>query len=122
MSNVFSLDALRAEVDEEFVPFKVTLADGSEVVLRSLIRLSDKTREAVLAALDALKGTQGDSEGESTGVDKMAEAATKIVELVADSNGKKLVREIDGDLATLLHVIKKWMETTQLGEAENSPA
>lgn len=123
MGNTFTLDSLREEVNKEFAPFKVPLADGTEVVLQNLIRLNEKTRESVLAALDALKGKgEDDEDSESGGVDKMAETATKIVELVSDSNGKKLIKEINGDIALLLHVIKKWMETTQLGEAESSPA
>ena len=114
MTNVFTLDSLRAEADKEFSPFKLPLSDGTSVTLRNFLRLNEKTRDAVLAAVEGLN-----SDGD---IKEKISSATKIVELVSDANGKKLIKEIDGDLALLLQVIKVWMGETQLGEADNSPA
>jgi hypothetical protein len=118
-TNVFTLDALREEADKEFAPFKVPLSDGTEVTLKNLLRLNTKVREAVLGALDALNS---DEDQTVEGIDGLISTATKIIDLVSDANGKKLIREIDGDIALLLTVIKAWMGETQLGEAESSPA
>jgi hypothetical protein len=121
MSNVFSLDALREETEKEFAPVKIGLSDGSEATLRSLVRLNKKTREEVLSTLKALQTISDSEETTIEDVDRMVDAASKILALTA-TNGKQLVKELDGDLSLTMKVLEAWLEATQPGEASNSPA
>lgn len=122
MSNVFTLDSLREEADKKFSAFKIPLSDGTEVVLRNFLRLNKATRDAVQQGITALNAEADKAEGDLDAFDKKAAAAIKIIEAVADANGKKLTKEIDGDIALLIQVINAWMGATQLGEADSSPA
>lgn len=121
MSNVFTLDSLREEVEKEYAPLKIQLSDGTEITLVSLLRLPKKSRDAVLAALDAL-----DSEDEGTttsaGVDSTLATALKVLELVSGTGGKRLVKELGDDLALTMKVLNSWTAATQPGEAKSSPA
>ena len=121
MSNVFTLDSLREEVEKEFAPVKIGLSDGTEATLRSLVRLNKKTREEVLSTLKALQSVSDSEETTIEDVDTMVDAATKILESVA-TNGKNLVKELDGDLSLTMRVLEAWLEASQPGEASNSPA
>lgn len=121
MSNVFSLDSLRQEADKAFAPLQVTLADGSEVVLRNLLRLGKTAREDVSTLLDHLKELQDAEESGLSHVNQMSETIEQILQLAAD-RGPELLAELDGDLATAMQVLNTWMSSTQAGEAENSPA
>ena len=123
MSNVFTLDSLREEVAKEFAPLKIALSDGTETVLRNLLRLNEKTRTEVL---DTLKGLDlnDEDEGEVRGDERVTQLTTsvaRVLELVSDK-GKKFVRELDGDLLLMMKILNRWMEESQLGEAQTSPA
>lgn len=123
MTNTFTLDSLREEADKKFAPFKIPLSDGTQVTLRNFLRLSQKTRESVLEGINSLNADNDDEDTASLdSIDRMAGTAARIIETVADANGKKLTKEIDGDIALLMQVINAWMEATQLGEADSSPA
>ncbi len=116
MSNVFTLDSLREAADKEFAPFKLALSEDTTVTLRNFLQLNKTTRDAVLAAVEGLNSDDAD-------INAKIDAATKIVELVCDPDGKKLLmKAIDGNLALLLQIINSWMGKTQLGEADNSPS
>jgi len=120
MGNVFTLDSLRAEVDKDFSPAKITLSDGSTVVLRNLLRLKKKDRDAVLEKLTELDKVSG----EGISVDDIATAVdviSGVLTVVAD-HPKELLKELDGDLQVAMKVLEVWMEATQPGEASNSPA
>ena len=121
MSNVFSLDSLREEVANEFAPLKIALSDGTETVLRNLLRLNEKVRTEIL---DTLKGLDlGDDDDEVRGDERVAQLTSgisRVLELVSDK-GKKFVRELDGDLLLMMKILNTWMEESQLGEAQTSP-
>jgi hypothetical protein len=119
MGNIFTLDSLREEVEKQYAPVTITLADGSEVLLRNLLRLPRKLREEALETLRELENVEQDSADESS-VDKMTEVASSVLDLVAESGGKRLIRELDGDLTLTMKVLQRWMESTQVGEAERS--
>ena len=122
MTNVFTLDALREEVEKEFAPVKIVVSDGSEVTLRNLLRLNKRDRDRVLEKLKVLESIEkSESEEEGSDIDRLVETAVEIVTLVAD-DGKKLAKELDGDISLVLKVLEVWMESTQPGEAEPSPA
>jgi hypothetical protein len=123
MSNTFTLASFREEVDKEFAPLKIELSDGTEAVLKGLLRLDDKKREQVLELVKTLNSKDDTDDDDDDGVDNVltiSKTASQVLELVSDQ-GKKLVKELDGDIQLMLKIITTWMGSTQLGEAENSP-
>lgn len=120
MSNVFTLDSLREEVSREFAPLVIALSDGTETVLRNLLRLDEKSRKEVLDAIKSLD-LKDDEEVDGDGrVKELTAGVSRVLELISDK-GKKFVRELDGDLLLMMKVLNRWMEETQLGEAQTSP-
>jgi hypothetical protein len=125
MSNVFTLDSMREEIEREFAPCQVELGDGKTVTLRNLLRVPRKNREEIYGLLDELSDAQK-AEGDDAGLaatEKSAQIALRILPLVADSEklGRQLVESIEEDLALTLRVFSRWMDGTQAGEAEGSP-
>ena len=122
MSNVFTLDSLREEVEKESAPVKIGLKDGTEVVLQNLLRLGKTDRNKAIELISGLEGL--DKIGEDTSslesVDEMITVVHELLVLVAKSGGKKLVTELGEDLGLTMAVVTKWMETTQPGEADSS--
>jgi hypothetical protein len=116
MTNIFSLDDLREEVEREFAPVTIELSDGTEVTLRNLLRLPKGQRREVVSTLKVLEEVDGTDDSD---VEELLHAATSVLEIVAD-NGKKLAKELDGDLAVTMKVLERWMEATQPGEAKRS--
>jgi hypothetical protein len=120
-NNVFTLDALREEVDKEYAPFKIRVADGTEVTLRSLLRLSKKDRDSVLDLIKKISSEDEERDGLEE-VARVSEVTSKIIQLIADKDGgKKLLADLDGDLQVAIKIIEAWITETQLGEAQNSP-
>ena len=123
MSNIFTLDSMREEIEREFAPFQIDLGEGKVVTLRNVLRLPKKDREKVYALLDQLGGTQDDEdEGGLSSTEHSAEIALQILPLVAESEklGRQLVEAIEEDLALTLRVFSSWMGGTQVGEADSS--
>jgi hypothetical protein len=113
MSNTFTLESLREEADRVFKPLTVPLSDGTESVLRNILRLNEKARTSVLAAMEAINADE-------TTVPQMIDHVSSIIKAVA-TNPAKLLKDLDGDLAVSIKLIEKWTEGTQLPEAESSP-
>jgi Mycobacteriophage tail assembly protein len=133
MANTFTLDNLRADIDKEFSPVRLTLSDGDEIVMRSILRLGEKDRKAVLEHITKLQeaGSEvepsGDAEKDTAEGAKRFEALQKhssaIIEKIAQKGkGRKLLAELDGDVPLTLRIISTWIEATEPGEAESSPA
>lgn len=122
MGNVFTLDALREEVEKEFAPVQIVLKDGTSVTLRNLLRLPKKERSQVMAKIKVLESidSSGESEDEDE-IDLLATTAVEILVLVAD-HGRLLADELGDDLSIILKVLGVWMESSQPGEAQPSPA
>lgn len=131
MSNVFTLDSLREETVRRYAPVVVELSDGSTVELKSLLRLRQKDREEVLAAIEAVSSYEDDPElDEDDAVQAWADAVTvscsKIFKIIAKPS-KRLLAELDDEDLTIkanLHtaVLSRWVSESQLGEVESSPA
>lgn len=129
MSNAFNLDNLRAELDKEFAPVVVTLKNDSKVTLRNLFRMTETERSALADMFDEyseLAKTLNDDKHESTSQDKedLINLTRKIIEALADSpaKGKALVNEMGEDTLLTQRLLTRWMEVTQVGEAEPSPS
>lgn len=114
MSNVFTLDALREEADKQYEPLVVALSDGTESVLKNVLRLNKPTRTAILGAVDALNEGSGS-------YNEISENVEVIISAVATSP-EKLLEDLDGDLALSIKLIERWMNGTQLPEVEPSPS
>lgn len=122
MSNVFTLDSLREEVEKEFAPVEITLPDDTVVVLRKVMRLPKKDRDAVLKKMRELSAIEADDDDEAGNkIDLLTDKACEILMLVAD-NGRALLKELGNDTAVVMKVLEIWMETAQPGEAKPSPA
>lgn len=115
--NVFTLEDLDAAIEREYAPLRFQ-AGGEEFVLRSLLRVEKKKRDAVVAKLKEL-----DEHGED--VDE--EVALATVQLIlktvcADGKGDKLLKVVGNDLLRCMKLLTLWTEATQPGEAQGSPS
>jgi hypothetical protein len=120
VSNIFTLDSMREEIEREFAPCQFELPEGKVVTLRNILRIPKSDREKVYTLLDELTElNKSEDEAGLVATEKSAEVALKILPLVADSEklGRQLVEAIEPDLALTLRVFSAWMEGTQAGEA-----
>ncbi|AWY03842.1 tail assembly chaperone [Gordonia phage Nedarya] len=126
MSNVFSLDAIRAEAERRFAPTKFEVGD-TVITLPSVLRIGEKSREKVFAAVDEITDFQAQEDQDDAEVAaKVVEVAGRILTEVAD-RPKKLVAALEhDDIEVQAHlymsVLTKWTGEVQLGEAESSPS
>jgi hypothetical protein len=123
-NNIFTLDAMREEIEREFAPFQLDI-DGKTLTLRNLLRVPKKDREEVYGLLDELaKVGDGESDSSLSNTEQSAQIALKIIPLVSDNTklANILVENIEDDLALTLRVFSSWMGATQAGEAEGSPS
>jgi len=114
MSN-YSLADLRAAVEQKYAPVEI---DGYQ--LRNLLRLGDKERENVLAALSEVENTQDEDGGADALSALLTASENALALLVADDRGEEFVTLLGHDLALTLEVLSKWTEATQAGEAQPS--
>lgn len=115
--NVFTLEALDAAIEREYAPMKFQ-AGGEEFVLRSLLRVPKKDRDAVLAKLEEL-----DTLGEKADEDAVLTTVQFILRAVcADGRGAKLLKAVGDDLLRSMKLLTMWTEATQPGEAQDSPS
>ncbi|QFG04498.1 tail assembly chaperone [Mycobacterium phage Jeeves] len=133
MSNVFTLDSLREETIKRYAPTKIELSDGSQVELKSVLKLKKPAREAVQAALKEIDNIdelvdEDDEDSDSEVSEIVCEAVAKIIRLISGASAsRRLLAELeheDPQIKATLHtaVLTKWIGETQLGEAESSPA
>ncbi|WP_378733651.1 phage tail assembly protein [Nocardia brasiliensis] len=119
MANIFTLASLREEIENEFAPVAIPLADGTSVVLRNLLRLDKKDRDKVQVHLKSMKV---EAEDDDADLEPVLTSMREVIKLAAETGGVKLLREIGDDELLLQRVFQRWMEATQPGEASNSPA
>jgi hypothetical protein len=120
-NNVFTLDAMREEIEKEFAPFQIEV-DGEKLTLRNLLRVPKNRRDEVYGLLDDLSAAQESDEGTLSVTEKSAQIALKIIPLVADKEklAQVLVERIEDDLALTLRLFNVWMEATQAPNSEDS--
>ena len=111
MSNVFSLDSLREEVEKEFKPLQLEIGTKT-VTLSNLMRLPKLKREKVLALMKELENE------EKLKIDLESIAVNILVEV--SDNPTVLRKALADQLALAMKVLNLWMEGTQSGEAESS--
>jgi len=111
VSNVFSLDSLREEIEKQFAP--VQLEIGSKTVtLSNMMRLPKKKRDFVMESLKEL-------ENEDKNDIDIEEIAVNVLAEVSD-NPALVRRGLKDELALSMKILGLWMESTQTGEAESS--
>ena len=111
MSNVFSLDSLREEIEKEFKPLQLEVGTKT-VTLSNLMRLPKLKREKVLALMKELENE------EKLKIDLEGIAVNILVEV--SDNPTVLRKALADQLALAMKVLNLWMEGTQSGEAESS--
>lgn len=124
MTDSYSLENLKADLDRQFAPLALE-AGGQKLVLQNLLRLGEKDRAAVMAALAEVEdsGDSVDGSGSVADLDRLSAAVTTVLRTVtADGKGDKLIASLAGDVMLAMKVIELWAEATQPGEAQNSPA
>jgi hypothetical protein len=129
MSNVFTLDALREETIRRYSPTEVDLGDGDSVELKSILRLGEKDRKAVLDAIEEINDIEYDDEDEelvAEWADAVVDSCAKVFRVVASSPKKLMSRLEHEDPAIRANlytaVLSRWVGESQLGEAKPSPA
>ncbi|EFV12942.1 phage tail assembly protein [Segniliparus rugosus] len=119
MSNVYTLDTLREELEAKYAPVRLRLPGESDpIVLKGLLRLGKKDRDEVLRLINALEDSDAD-EGASldaAALDKQFETVVSVLTIVSGRH-KTLAKALDDDIALALRVFELWMEGTQPGEA-----
>ena len=118
MSNIFSLDTLKNDLDHEFAPVQIEVG-GETVTLRHVMRLQKAERGK---ALDAIEATRELDTNTADGIDEMLKQLKVVLGTVATGSGKVLTDAIGDDIALAMKVMDLWTERTQPGEASNSPA
>ena len=111
MSNVFSLDSLREEIEKQFAPVQLEIGTKT-VTLSNMMRLPKKKRDLVLEHMKELENE------EKNDID-VEELAVNILAEVSD-NPALVRRGLKDELALAMKILGLWMESTQSGEAESS--
>lgn len=119
MGNTFTIASLKEEVERKFAPMVITLSDESEVSMPNLLRMDSEVRTEVIDLMKEINEVNDDDEVDDK-VGKVNELINKVIVLVADRPGD-LIKELGDDVQMSITLLDKWMESTQPGEAQNSP-
>lgn len=112
----FTLTDLKNEVSKKYAP--TVIENGKdEYVLQNLLQLPAEKRNKVLEIVDSLD----EEDGEKVGLDGQVEKFRELI-IAAEENdkGEELLTLIGDNTALLIELATRWMETTQMGEAERS--
>jgi hypothetical protein len=110
MSKKFTLANIRAAADKKFGHTEI---DG--VILLNPLRLSEEKRAEMTALFAELRSEAEDKRSQQAVLEDVLLTVAK-----TEASGKKLVKEIGGDLAVLLEVIASYSQETEAGEASAS--
>ncbi len=126
MSNVFTLDSYREEVEREFAPFKLQITEDVTLTLRNLIRIPETKRKKAFSLIEELQDVKAsdsrDISDNGDSLDLAAAIGLQLIPLVADNEtvANQLVEAIRDDVPLIMKVLEGWMEATQVGEATSS--
>lgn len=113
MSEVFTLEALQAELDRRYGPLPFEAA-GEVFNLRPLLRCSKDERAEVV---EALKELDSADENDLTEDDIVAAMKFVLSTVTANGEGKRLTNVLGDDLLSYQILFERWTERTQAGEA-----
>lgn len=112
MSNVFTLESLRDELETKYGSF-VFQAGKQKFELPPLLRLPESERDV---AFDLIRSS--DEVQESGDLKEMQVLFENLIRvLTRDGKGDALLDIVDHDLLAMQVLIQKWTEKTQPGEA-----
>jgi len=117
MSNVITLDSIRESVAKKYASVKVDLGTDT-VELKQVLRLGKDARKTVIAKIEELEKVQELEDG----TDEMLSIAREVVLSLAEGDRFRLEAAVGGDSLVYLELFNSWMEASQPGEAESSPA
>lgn len=121
MSEVFTLESLEEELENEFAPFPFE-AGGERFVLRNLLRCDKKERQAAIARLKALESLNDEDQSEEQEDATLSAVQFVLSTVTAERRGAKLLKAIGPDLLINMKLLERWAERTQPGEATASPS
>lgn len=111
MSNMLTLDDIRAAAEAKYGSLDIKLADVTVRLLNPL-RMSKKNRDALMAVQERLGEDNVDQEA------LIKEALTLVAE--NGPQAKALLKEIGDDLAAMATTFERYVGGTQAGEASAS--
>ncbi|AEV52147.1 RGL3 [Rhodococcus phage RGL3] len=115
MSNTYSLDQLKADLDKEFAPVVIQV-DGEGLVLRNVLRCNDGERDTIFDLLAEFEALEESEKEDAATVRRSFELIRELLEvIVKDGKGKKLVDALGGDAALTMSVFNKWQTEAQVG-------
>lgn len=117
MTNAYTLDSLKAELEKRYAPVEIQVGN-TKVTLRNLLRLDKEKRTEVMAAIE--KSNAADS-STAEGFDAMLDNLISVLRAVADKPDV-LEKGIGSDLGLAMYLVELWTGATQPGEVSNSPA
>jgi ABC-type thiamine transport system ATPase subunit len=133
MANVFTLDAIIEETKKKYSPVLIGLSEDVTIEMKPLLKLSKKTREAVIEAVKEMEELPEIDEEDEDVDELLSEYSEKVCEIIAKvfrlicNSPRKLLAELDAaedpQFRAELYgaVLRTWMRETQLGEAAPSP-
>lgn len=122
MSNTFTLDSMREEMDKKYAPVTLDLGGGDVVVLQNVLRIKAGARKEALSLIkqiQSLTESKDDAELSEEDLDAVNELQEKILQLAADKP-ELLDAAVGGDPMIVMEIFNRWMESTQAGEASSS--
>lgn len=122
MSNTFTLDSMREEMDKKYAPVTLDLGGGDVVVLQNVLRIKAGDRKEALSLIkqiQSLTESKDDAELSEEDLDAVNELQEKILQLAADKP-ELLDAAVGGDPMIVMEIFNRWMESTQAGEASSS--
>lgn len=112
------ISELQAEAEAKYTDLPIELDDGTVVRMRNLLRLEDKARHTAQVLIDSL-----DDKEDRKGFDVLAhqEKVLRDLFLLVADDIDIMKQQVDGwDLPLKLHLLEKWTDLTQVGEASSS--
>lgn len=111
----FTLEDLRNEVSKRYAP-TVIQNGGDEYVLQNMLQLPAEKRDEVMDLVERFENG-----GEDMPLEDQVSIFKEIIIAAEDNDrGNELLALLGDNTALIFEVINRWMEATQLGEAERS--
>lgn len=120
MSNIFTIEDLKAEIETRYAPLVFKVGD-QEFTLQSLLMVDEKVRAEVQNRLKSLTESADDKQ-EVSEADTIEVLKFVLSSVTRDRKGAALCRALGNSLVMYSTLMEKWQEATQPGEASNSPS
>lgn len=119
MSNVYKLDDLRQDVENEYTSFVIEAGDET-IELRHILRLPSEDRLAVFKSMEYITSHQERDDLSPDEQESLSNEVFNLLRHVAGEQADTLVNGLGDDLLLAQRLVQTWMDVTSPGEAENS--